>query len=290
LKHAFLNRRFLIITFHLLLFSFIAYVSYSHTDKVNAVKQPPSSLAQWYKPENKRQVWLHNMFKLRREMQAVEFYAGEQDIDHLNKWATRLGEHYLKIGEMVPEWQGLLNNDALSALLEKVNQNQFQAIPAALKNLSENCNSCHADYQSTTAALYRAPNFKGMMINTSTPYTQHMDTLSKQVNQVKIASEDGMAGLALSSLSDLKSGIQSLGETCESCHKDGSEIYPNETISLTMEQLEQSFKTGTLKDQGRHLGTLAVLACARCHSTHRIAYDARKQLSEEMDWQRLITH
>ena len=40
-----------------------------------ALMLPPTSLAQWYKPANKRQVWLHNMFKLRRELQAVVEYA-----------------------------------------------------------------------------------------------------------------------------------------------------------------------------------------------------------------------
>ena len=37
--------------------------------------KPPSTIAQWYKPANKRQVWLHTMFRLRREMQAMGEYA-----------------------------------------------------------------------------------------------------------------------------------------------------------------------------------------------------------------------
>jgi hypothetical protein len=61
-------------------------------------------------------------------------------------------------------------------------------------------------------------------------------------------------------------------------------------MTQTMVQLGQSLKTGTLKDQGRALGTLAVQACARCHGTHRISYDALKQLTEKMDWGQLIKH
>ena len=71
-------------------------VTYKHQDKVNLVKTPPTVLAKWYKPENKRQVWLHNMFKLRREMQAVKFYAQNQDAELMNKWALQLNEHYLR--------------------------------------------------------------------------------------------------------------------------------------------------------------------------------------------------
>jgi len=33
-----------------------------------------------------------------------------------------------------------------------------------------------------------------------------------------------------------------------------------------------------------------VQACARCHGTHRMSYDGRKQLTEEMNWGKLIKH
>ena len=36
----------------------------------------PESLAEWYKPKNERQVWLHTMFAMRRELQAIAEYAG----------------------------------------------------------------------------------------------------------------------------------------------------------------------------------------------------------------------
>ena len=235
------------------------------------------------------------MFKLRREMQAVEFYANEQDPERLEKWSKRLTEHYLKIADMVPEWQGKLSSQIITNLNHQVVHNQFSEIPNTLEELSQNCQSCHTDYRSTTAAKYRAPDFSGITLlsralGSEIPYTQHMDKLSKQVNQIKIASEDGMKDLALSSLAELTEGMGLLGETCSNCHKSEIEAYPSKAMTQTMVQLEQSFKTGTLKDQGQALGTLAVQACARCHGTHRISYDARKQLTEKMDWGQLIKH
>lgn len=290
MKSAFLNRRAMIILFHTVLFALVVNVLYTHSDKVNAVKVPPKSLSQWYKPENKRQVWLHNMFKLRREMQALEFYASEQDSVRLDKWASRFSEHYLKISEMVPEWQKALDLEALAALEIAVKQNNFDQVPRSLTKLRENCQACHNDYQASTAALFRAPDFKGIMIDEETTYIKHMEMLSKQINQIKIASEDGMKSLALSSLVELKAGISTLEKTCTNCHKNSDGLYLTTEISNTMAQLEQSLKVGTLKDQGRDLGTLAVLACARCHGTHRVAFNARKQLSEDMNWKALLAH
>lgn len=273
-----------------LLILIVAGIVYIHKDRVTLVKYPPESLAQWYKPENERQVWLHNMFKLRREMQAVRFYSDNRDAKHLEKWATRLSDHYLKIAEMVPEWKKMLDMEAISNLQKIARTNRYQDVSHALDDLNESCESCHADYRIVTAAMYRAPDFTSLKIKPSTSFKEHMKKLVKQVNQIKIASEDGMKDIALSSLSGLKKGINLLGKTCVNCHKEGAEVYPGDMISKSITSLEQSLKTGTPEEQGQDLGTLAVLACARCHGTHRLAYDARKIFSDKPNWLELIKH
>ena len=273
-----------------LLVVIVGGIAYFHKDRVILIKSPPASLAQWYKPENKRQVWLHNMFKLRREMQAVRFYSDNNDAKHLEKWVTLLSEHYLKIGEMVPEWKKKLDMEAITNLQKSARSNRYQDVSHALDDLSEGCNSCHDEYRIITATMYRAPDFSLIEISPSTSFKVHMNELTKQVNQVKIASEDGMKDIALSSLSGLKKGINVLGETCSNCHKKDTKVYPGDTINKTMTSLEESLRTGTLKDQGRELGTLAVLACARCHGTHRLAYDARKIFVGRKNWFELIKH
>ena len=274
-----------------LLVVIVGGIVYLHKDRVIMVKSPPASLAQWYKPENERQVWLHNMFKLRREMQAVKLYSDNKDAKYLEKWVTLLSEHYPKIGEMVPEWKKKLDMDAMTRLQETSSSSRFQDVSSALDDLSTSCESCHKDYRASTAIMYRAPDYSLIEIDPSTTFEVHMEELSKQVNQVKIAAEDGMQDIALASLSDLEKGINMLGETCANCHKkQDAKVYPGETINKTITSLGESLRTGTLKDQGRELGTLAVLACARCHGTHRIASDTRKLFVEKQSWVELIKH
>ena len=273
-----------------LLVAVAGYIVYIHKDRVTLVRTPPASLAQWYKPENERQVWLHTMFKLRREMQAVQFYAENKDAKHLDKWVALLSEHYLKIGEMVPEWKKNLDVDAIVWLQESAVNNRYQDVSPALDKLNESCESCHKDYRAITAAMYRSPDFSLMEISPSTSLEMHMEALTRQVNQIKIASEDDMQDVALSSLSDLETGMNALGETCSNCHKKDTRVYPDEAINKTLNSLGESLRTGTLKDQGRELGTLAVLACARCHGTHRIAYDTRQLFVDRQSWAELIKH
>jgi cytochrome c556 len=269
----------------------VGAIVFIHKDRVALIKTPPASLAQWYKPENKRQVWLHNMFKLRREMQAVRFYANNKEDGYLQKWAGQLSAHYLEIGEMVPEWKKKLDINLITELREHVKNSGYQDITYALDNLNKSCDSCHVDYRAITATMYRTANFSSIDIpDRSTSLKEHMKELTRQVNQIKIASEDGMQEVALASLSELKKGMNTLGDTCSICHNKDEKEYPGDTINNTVTRLEESLVTGTLKDQGRELGTLAVTACARCHGTHRLAYDSRTLFVEKRGWRELIKH
>lgn len=274
-----------------LLIAILGGIVYIHKGRVTIIKMPPASLAQWYKPENKRQEWLHTMFKLRREIQAVELYASNSNDIELQKWVLQLNEHYQKIGDMVPEWSKKLDLDALSRLQINAQDHNYQAISQSLDDLKQSCDACHDDYRSITAVMYRAPDFASLGdIAPSVPLVKHMDKLIQQVNYIKIASEDAKPNIALAELDELEKGMRVLGNTCVSCHKNENRRYPDNNINETLASLKQSLRTGTLKDQGQDLGALAVQACARCHGTHRIAYDIRTMLTDKPDWPGLLRH
>lgn len=263
---------------------------YKHQDKVKLVKAAPIELAKWYKPENKRQVWLHNMFKLRREMQAVAFYAQNKDAEHLQQWVEQLNKHYVKIADMVPAWQKKIAISTMTELNHASEKMDYSSVLAQHKVLQKSCDSCHDDYQAITALTYRTPDFSNVQISPEQSFVEHMDTLTKQVNQIKISAQDGNKALALSSLVDLNVEMATLGETCVDCHKKDSKVYPSEMMIKTLSSLKGSLESGTRKQQGQDIGTLAVLACARCHGTHRIVYGAKKKLVKDVSFNDLIKH
>lgn len=59
---------------------------------------------------------------------------------------------------------------------------------------------------------------------------------------------------------------------------------------LSLIDLEQRLKTGSIREQGEALGTLAVKACAECHGTHRLAFDAKILLNKKKHWRELLKH
>jgi hypothetical protein len=261
-----------------------------HEDKANLIKTPPKELAQWYKPENKRQVWLHNMFSLRREMQAVKLYAEQKDHQHVQKWLTSLTQHYLKISEMVPSWESKLDTATLHSLQKNTEAKDYGAILQGLAHLQNSCNSCHQKFQTSAALIYRAPDFSTIKVNGQEDIAIHMSQLTQQVNQIKIAMVDKQKGNAINSLKSLKIGMTALGESCIHCHKKGDKPYPSHAMEKTMKSLSLHLKTGSLKQQGRALGTLAVQACAQCHSIHKLPYAAKKQLEREVSFSELLKH
>jgi len=282
-------RWFHFLLIQLFLIIVVAGVVYIHRDSVSIIKIPPASIANWYKPVNKRQVWLHNMFKLRRELQAVTYYSSIDDIQHLEKWTDAFTEHYLKIAEMMPQWKKKLNIEGLHNLQRAAKTNE--GVQEAVDKLNHSCKTCHADYKTTTAAIYRTADFSVLGdISPSVSVKKHMLDLTEQINQIKIASEDGIPDTAKKSLLVLDKGIRLLGETCVSCHEHDPQVYPGVEIEQTLASLESSLTSGTLKQQGRHLGTLAVIACARCHGTHRLSTDAKALITQDRSWLELIRH
>ncbi len=253
-----------------------AALVYLHKDRVQLVRLPPESLAEWYKPQNKRQVWLHNMFKLRREMQAVKHYALLEQAEPLALWTERLNEHYQKISEMVPEWGGRLDQDVMAELITAQQSNQFGQMGYLLGDLQQSCDSCHTQFRTVTATLYRAPDFQEMRVKPSQSLPETMKALNRKVNSIKIAIGAKDQTWALNSLGELKAGINEMSALCENCHSYLPKVYPDTVVETALEELHGALLSGDSKQQGEALGKVAVSACAQCHGTHRIGYDTQQ--------------
>lgn len=248
---------------------------------------PPASLGKWYKPASQRQVWLHTMFRLRREMQAVRWYAAREEQERLQQWSDRLARDYRSIAEMVPEWGDELELEALERLQEAAAAGEFDRIGRSLRRIGTSCSGCHREYRAVAALLYRTPDFGRVTVEDSetleeVPYREAMGRLSTLVNRIKIASVDGDRKTALEALSELARRLDDLAAGCSGCHRDAA---PRERILGSahrelLQGLSRSIGAGDRKQTGRRLGELAVTSCARCHGVHRTLSDIRREIAE----------
>ncbi len=250
-----------------------------------SLKKPPASLEKWYKPANKRQVWLHTMFRLRREMQAIAGYAEQNDQKAMEKWIKRLDKDYNKIAEMVPEWEKEIKPRLLDDLDMFAEKGDMYRVSKTLKMIKRTCDDCHTYYQPLVTATYRSPHYENIKLKDSSGKTQsfedNMEDLSTSLNRILIALDDGHKAIALRASKTLADQLQKLGDSCNSCHKDDE--YPRQRIlgevtQQRFETLQASISEGRVKDSQKLMGKIAVTVCARCHNTHRIVYDLRNAL------------
>jgi cytochrome c553 len=249
------------------------------------LKKPPASLEEWYKPANKRQVWLHTMFRLRREMQAIAVHAKNNDQEAVLKWIKRLGKDYNEIASMVPEWEEEIKPRLIPDLKMFAEKGDALRVDKTLKMIKRTCDDCHTQYQPLVTATYRSPFYNDIKLKDGNGKTQsfddNMDQLSRSVNRILIALDDGHNAVALQASQKFADQLQTLGSSCSSCHKDDD--YPHERIlgkdtGQRFKKLQVNIKQGLVKDSQKLMGEIAVTVCARCHNTHRIVSDLRNAL------------
>ncbi|MCU7905386.1 MAG: cytochrome c [Candidatus Thiodiazotropha sp. (ex Epidulcina cf. delphinae)] len=249
------------------------------------IAQLPDSLAQWYKPVNKRQVWLHTMFALRRERQAIEEYVDLKDKVRVRKWSEKFVKHFRRLPEMAPEWEDEVELTEASRLERAAMSGDLETVSSAIARISRNCRGCHREYRALAAMRFRSPDFSQMSRSDGPggeiSYSQQMSDLSLTINRIKIASEDKRWERAKQASARLRMLLQRLGEGCIECHKDEP---PRERILGAasrgiLDELDEALQKQQAGLSGRKLGEAAVNICARCHGVHRTLNDVRHLLA-----------
>ncbi len=249
-----------------------------------ALELPPASLGQWYRPVAKRDAWLHTMFALRREMQAVTEYAALGDRQRLMQWLDRLEKDYRSIGEMVPEWKDELELELFPKMRAAKSPEELGRLQ---RKLAMSCQGCHREYKLAAVLRYRTPDFDRVKVESSETleeedYSRVMQRLTMLVNRIKIASVDERWPAARDALEALKVRLEDLGESCGACHKESA---PRERIlgaaaEVPLEHVAKGLAAQDARTTGRFLGEFAVNACARCHAIHRPLANLRRLLEK----------
>ncbi|MFK5984227.1 MAG: hypothetical protein QM479_02205 [Pseudomonadota bacterium] len=255
-----------------------------------SLQKPPASIKNWYKPSNKRQVWLHTMFRLRRELLAINEYSQLQQNKYLNKWFLSFKKDYQQIGEMVKPWQKFLDLELIKQLELAVNSQKYNDIPVIIRKLENSCDNCHSDFQAITRLMYRSADFNKIKVatedvNHKVVYSKAMDNLSKTVNRLKIALHDKFYNTAENFIKPLQLQLKRLSSGCGDCHKYPANEQPKQqqdyifkNSDSMLADLKAALQQKDNKKARMSLGTFAVKICARCHAMHRTTADLKELL------------
>ncbi len=254
--------------------------------EVAQVALPPDSIAQWYMPQNKRQVWLHMMFSLRTELGAVELYLERKQPEKVLKWAGALHESYAEITEMVPEWESEVDAAAAAALHAAALAGNLEGVEKNVSQLERTCSRCHDKWRASTVALYRSPDYAEVRLLDSrsgkmVDYTESMREMSHSLVELKVARADGDFEDARSATTDLETQLRDLGESCGECHRnpENRERFLGTKALEPLNALRSSLtEPHDPKLSGRYLGTFGATVCGGCHGVHRSLSELRTLL------------
>ncbi len=270
----------------LLLAAFLAPVALpaGEEERTLTLHLPPTSLGQWYRPANEHDVWLHLMFSLRRDMQAVSEYSALEKPDLLRRWLDRLEKDYRRIGKLVPEWQDELELELFPKMRKAGSPEELGRLQ---RKLARSCEGCHREYRLVATLRYRAPDFDAVKVESSESleeeeYGRVMQRLVMLVNRIKIATADGRWPVAGEALEQLQTRLQDLGGSCGACHKDEAsrERILGGAAEEALQQLAAGLEKKDSRTVGRYLGEFAVASCARCHAIHRPLAQLRQLLEK----------
>ena len=248
------------------------------------IEIPPESLANWYKPDNKRQVWLHTMFRLRQALQAVEIYVERDDKERLVQWASILHETYATVPDMVPQWRDASRQHLAADILAFAKTAEYQKLYDRIEQLQKACNDCHQKWQAPVTAIYRSPDYHKLKVKTVQGDQSFIDFMHRVANTLgilKIAREDGELETARKATKTLARQFEELGTTCATCHKEAQskERILGKTTFETLALLENALtEPHDPKVSGQHLGTIGFSVCGRCHGVHRTLGMLRSQI------------
>ncbi len=255
--------------------------------EVASIELPPASIARWYKPQNKRQVWLHAMFGLRTELGAIELYLDRGESAGLSKWANALQERYGEIPEMVPEWKEEVDLAVARALYDAAVAGDMESVRKNAERLEQTCERCHERWAASTAALYRSPDFSQLKVKNSRSgeeegYAEAMREVSRSIVEIKVFRADGDLKTARSAVGDLEAQLRDLGENCGECHRDtmSKERFLGAETLANLKALRSSLTDPhDPKRSGQSLGKLGAGVCGGCHGVHRTLSDLRNRLA-----------
>lgn len=264
----------------------VTTVTAGETAEQIRLQMPPASLAQWYKPQNKRQVWLHTMFRLRQALQAVELYADQGNRELLLRWAEELQQRYAELPEMVPEWRENTRQALAAAVVADARAGDVSALAESVKRLKRKCAGCHREWKGVVTALYRSPDYAEVAVPAAaglrdTEFLESMEWLADSLNRIKIGREDEQLAAARAATQRIGAQLKQLKGSCRQCHRDpqSGERILGEATWKTLADLEAALQAPhDPKQSGHHLGTLGFTVCGRCHSIHRTVSDLRTRI------------
>jgi len=259
----------------------------SYAGSTVKLKSPPEELSKYYPPNSEKPVFLYNMYGISTAFTAVFVNIKENDWENAKKWAYKLKEGYLKIGEMVPKWDKLLRKKEINQLVKAVEEKNPSKVQKFAQIVGKSCSSCHGRFKLSTQIKYHYPSFDLVSLEdpvSGMEYSIH-DYMKKMTNDyklTKIYTFEGEFKKAYKSANSFAKRFLSLTQSCSECHtnKIVEDVYFGKETQEKLNKLKSAIRS---KDKALTFKTIGQIggACYKCHNVHEIPAMLKEKLEGE---------
>ncbi len=254
----------------------------SRTDNSN-VKQLPKSLAQWYPPQKPGPEYLSKMYVLGGSMMGLITNTLQGDMANASKSFELFSKSYKESRDLVPEWRGYYDMQALDKLEKAVNSGDSDAIMQAIPEIGNtSCSSCHKDQKPYVWAEYNMKDFRKVEINTPEgpmPFPAgKMKYLVVGFDGTMANAEEGQKESTMDSFGLFKMMFYNMKDACTECHKETPRYFVNNDVTDKINDTELQIAAGnfgTVIENMQQIGE----GCYNCHVIH----ESIQRIKEQMD-------
>ncbi len=249
---------------------------------------PPKSLEKYYPPNSQKYEYLMNMYQASISFTGLSTSLREQDWKNAEKWAKKLRDSYLKIGEMVPQWDKVLRKKEANALVQAVKDRDIRKIQFFANTVGKTCSKCHERYLASTKLLYHFPDFDTVTLEDPVSGVDYdvSDYMAKMITSFKLLNvymTDGKTKKAKKEGINFVKRLKGMAQMCSECHtnKLSEEIYFGKEFQQKVKELEMAVKNLDGNKISQAFGWINMNNCSKCHNVHEVPTMIREKLKKK---------
>ncbi len=263
-------------------FLFVPSGNGSITDNVN-VKQLPKSLAQWYPPQKPGPEYLSKMWILGGSMMGITTNTLQGDMVNASKSFELFSNSYKESSNLVPEWRGYYDFQALNKLGEAVKSGNPDAIMQAVPEIGNTCSNCHKDQKPYVWAEYYTKDFRKVQINTpegQMPFPDgKMKYMAVAFDGTMVNAAEGQKESTNDSFRDFKKMFYNMKDACKACHEETPRYFVSNDITDKINDTESQIASGNLGTVITNMQQIGE-GCYKCHVIHESIQRIKEQMEK----------
>ncbi|NPA51352.1 MAG: cytochrome c [Aquificae bacterium] len=249
---------------------------------------PPKTLEKYYPPNSEKYEFLMNMYKASTAFTGLSTSIREKDWQRAEKWAKTLKDAYLKIGELVPQWDKVLRKEEANFLVQAVKNKDIRKIQFFANAVGNTCSKCHDRYLASTKLLYHFPDFDTVTLEdpiTSVEYNVS-DYMKKMITSFKLLNvymHDSKSKKAKKEGMNFVKRLKGLSQMCSECHTNqlSEKVYFGKDFYQKVKQLEQSIKNLNPNKISQTFNWINKNNCSKCHNVHEVPTMIREKIKKK---------